>query len=512
MNHKFSFRSLHNSVTGKYSLGYLMLSVIAVLLLIISFLSNYFISTKYQDTTDELLQLNELYVDIEAINSSVNISYLYLRSSSYEDYITECENARNTIKRLQEYLKEDYAREIIDTLYTAETYMEQTQGLMDMLKTYIEHEKKDSKEYQKIEMLYGETQETLGYVNLSFQSAYAHKLISVKQTQRQVQLYQQRLETAQIALVVMGFLFCFLYCMKIIRGITQSFNKLTNVVKKIEADVYEEAHIVMDSHDEFEDFAKALNHMIDVIQNQLRKIEENANIKEQLAEVEIENLRIYGELQKSQLTLLQSRINPHFLFNTLNMISSLARMENADRSAGLMEITAAYLRYNLDNLSKSVTLSQEIENLKNYVAIQELRFEDRYSYYFEIEEACEGFSMPFMILQPLVENSIKHGLAMQTEGGRIWIRVYREAHTLYLEVEDNGAGISEERIREIRESLDNRTSQSEHIGLRNIYMRLQYFYEEEIELQVSSRDSRTQIRILLPFREEGSHVYDDYSG
>ncbi|WMC94304.1 sensor histidine kinase [Kineothrix sp. MB12-C1] len=505
------FSKFRNSVTGKYSLGYLLLGVIAVVLLVISFMSNYSVSMKYKNTTDRLLVLNELYVNIETINSSVNSSYLYLRTNNYEEYIEECKAAESTIEKNNDYLNREYAREIIDTIHTAETYIEQTDSLMSRLKAYVESPQKEATEYRELEQLYGETQKTLGFMNLSFQSAYAHQLISVKKTQKEIQEWQQWLEVMQITLLILGGMLCFLYCIRIIKGITHSIKKLTAVVKKIEDDVYEESHVEMDSKDEFEDFGKAFNHMIDVIQAQLRKIEENASIKERLAEVEIEKLRIYGELQKSQLTLLQSRINPHFLFNTLNMISSLAKIENADRSAELMEITAAYLRYNLDNLSKSVTLSQEIDNLKNYVCIQKSRFEERYSYYFDIEEACEDFPMPFMILQPLVENSIKHGLAMKITGGEIRVRVYKREEFLVVEVEDNGVGMSPEKIQEIMLSLEDYATQSEHIGLSNIYRRLQYFYEEEVEIQIISNQQQTLVRILLPFGEEEKNAYDDNS-
>lgn len=503
MRHRFFPSGLRHSVTAKYSFGYLLLSVIAAVLLLLSFFSSYFISTRYRNMTDELLKLNELYVNVEDINSAVNINYLYLRIGSYEEYQNECEKAQTTMSQIRKYMEGNYTREIINTLYTVETYMEQTEELMDALKVYIGSTDRNLQTYQDIEALYAQTQVTLDFVNSSFQSAYSHKLIAVQQTQQRIEGLQRILELTQITLLIIGCSFCLLYCVKIIKGITLSMKKLTSAVEKIERDVYEEIHIEIDSRDEFEDFGKALNHMLAVIQTQMRKIEENANIKEQLAEVEIENLRIYGELQKSQLTLLQSRINPHFLFNTLNMISSLARMEQAERSADLMEITATYLRYNLDNLSKSVTLSQEIDNLKNYVFIQQNRFENRYAYVFEIDDLCWDYLMPLMILQPLVENAIKHGLAMRTQGGIITIRVYCGGSKIYLETEDNGEGMSPERVEEVQNSLADNTVQDEHIGLRNIYMRLQYFYKGEAELHIRSGETGTTIQIVLPFKKDG---------
>lgn len=113
-------------------------------------------------------------------------------------------------------------------------------------------------------------------------------------------------------------------------------------MESIQDNVLSAEPIQIESNDEFEEFAAAFNKMTGIIQKQMREIEENADIKERLAEMEIKNLKMFSELQRSHLDFLQSRVNPHFLFNTLNMISSLARIENADQCAELMETTAAF--------------------------------------------------------------------------------------------------------------------------------------------------------------------------
>ncbi|MCD7907566.1 MAG: sensor histidine kinase, partial [Clostridium sp.] len=255
--------------------------------------------------------------------------------------------------------------------------------------------------------------------------------------------------------------------------------------------------IQMGSNDEFDQFAGAFNHMIEIIQDQMRKLEENADIKERLAALEIENLRMYSELQKSHLNFLQSRINPHFLFNTLNMISSLARIENADQCAELMEITATFLRYNLDNISKTVTLNKEIENLKDYVAIQEYRYGGRYAYHFDVDESCLDFQMPCMILQPLVENAIQHGIAMKMSGGCVWIKVSRSGDGICMEVRDNGVGMTPSQIRGVREDLETNSSSGTHIGLRNIYRRLQLFYNGHAKFEIENMNPGLKIVIWL---------------
>ena len=240
----------------------------------------------------------------------------------------------------------------------------------------------------------------------------------------------------------------------------------------------------------------------------MREIEENADIKERLAEMQIKNLKMFSELQRSHLDFLQSRVNPHFLFNTLNMISSLARIENADQCAELMETTAAFLRYNLDNISKTVPLEKEVENLKDYVAIQECRYGGRYQYTFEIEERCLDYKMPCMILQPMVENAIQHGIAMMLENGHVWIRIYPQGNCVCLEVQDNGVGMTEEQIRSIYEDFHENKSSGNHIGIRNIYRRLSLYYHNDLKFEFYNMDPGLKIFISLPGGDDDNEIYN----
>lgn len=505
-------RGILGSVSRKYGFGYAMLAVVSIALLFVSGICNKHIVDQYRNTTDELLEFNELYVDVEAVNNCANTAYLYLREDSFRSYTTERKQIDDALKRVKQNIEQRYSREMTDTVCTVETYLNAADHLIGLLKDYTAMPVKSGAYHLEIEKCYGEVQKILGYVTLSFQEAYSTKLVSVRQTQQEFERLQRKLDVLQVFFLAVCVAICFGYCIKIIKGITRSIKRLTESVQSIERDVYTHEPVVINSNDELDDFASALNHMMDVIQAQVTEIRENADIKEKLSGTEIENLRIYGELQKSQLRLLQSRINPHFLFNTLNMISSLARIEDAPRSAELMETAAAYLRYNLDNLSKSVTLKQEISNLEDYVSIQKCRFEDRYQYEFEIEPSCEKFVMPPMILQPLVENSIRHGLIQKLSGGKIWIRAYKVNDNVYLEVEDNGVGMIPEKISELNHSIRENIGQSEHIGLRNIYMRLQYFYSTDVDFLIESRNERTMVRIILPNEGEKMYVDNDYCG
>lgn len=175
--------------------------------------------------------------------------------------------------------------------------------------------------------------------------------------------------------------------------------------------------------------------------------------------------------------------------------------EEADETANLIEVTAEFLRYNLGRLNKITTLGDEVENTKNYVYIQERRFGDRYRFTFEVDESCAGYHVPSMILQPLVENSIRHGLQDRLSGAQIAVRIYRRPpEHICLEVWDNGTGISPEKQAELRRSFA-ANDDGGHIGLRNVYKRLTLLWGQEVTFEFDSVPGDSAVRIVLPLHD-----------
>ncbi|HHV11682.1 MAG TPA: histidine kinase [Clostridiales bacterium] len=500
MYHKKLIANINRSISRKYSMGYFLLIGIAAILIAVSFIGSFFITSQNQKMMRELLVLNQLFIEVETVNTYVNDAYLYLRNSSRQNYTEYQDSVISALHEVRKSLNKEYSREIVDITCTVETYLEQSDALIKKLETYVTADK-TQRDQSSLEEMYNQTQNTLHYINVSFKDVYSDKLITVQRVQEALKLWQSIIYIIQVTLLTAGSLICIIYYKKVLDGITKSIHKLTEFVGKIRNNLYQKEHVEISTGDEFGEFAEALNDMIDIIQDQVHEIEENSHIKEKLHEAEIENLRIYTELHKSQLILLQSRINPHFLFNTLNMISSTARLENAEQSANLMEITANYLRYNLDKLSKAVSLRDEIENVKDYVYLQKCRFEERFDFHFEVDPNCGGLILPCMILQPLVENSLRHGVNMMLKEGTIWIRAYREADRICLEVEDNGVGMEQQKIGELYRYLEDITIEDEHIGLKNIYMRLKIFFEDDVVFKIDSKEGKTLIHISLPNQE-----------
>ena len=489
-----------NSVGKKYIVGYVIVAVFSVILLMVAVICNNYVSGQYDNAIGEMVSINNLENSVEVLNGDINMAYLYLSEEGTENYEQYRKSAEQYLKIVKELQEKSFVREVTDAYCTVESFLGESDFLTDALRRYFESDKQTG--FEKLENSYNELQELYSYVILRFQKAYSVKLNKLSQLENRLNALQQNILRLQIDM--MCTLICIgLYLTRVIMEVSRSIATMQKGVESIQDNVLSAEPIQIESNDEFEEFAAAFNKMTGIIQKQMREIEENADIKERLAEMEIKNLKMFSELQRSHLDFLQSRVNPHFLFNTLNMISSLARIENADQCAELMETTAAFLRYNLDNISKTVPLEKEVENLKDYVAIQECRYGGRYQYTFEIEERCLDYKMPCMILQPMVENAVQHGIHDCMETGWIRMEIHRNGEMLDVTVSDNGAGMTEEMIARV---MAGRADQNEEdrfstgIAVRNVIDRLQLYYKEEnlFTIESDGPGKGTRVHIILP--------------
>src|SRR3954447_18663590 len=177
--------------------------------------------------------------------------------------------------------------------------------------------------------------------------------------------------------------------------------------------------------------------------------------------------RLESQASTAQLAMLRYQLNPHFLFNTLNSISTLVLLKQTERANAMLARLSSFLRYTLANEpTANVTLAQEVETLKLYLEIEKMRFEDRLRPHFRIESETIGARLPSLLLQPLIENAIKYAVTPAENGADIWINASREGQAVRIEVSDNGIG----------EGAELSASPSTGVGLANIRDRLSQAY------------------------------------
>lgn len=486
-----------NSMTRKYIIGYLLVGGIGIFSVMMLICVLFAQSRQYSTEMQYLSLASGVENTLSDLNAAVNFSYLYLTETGIQQYPEKRREMDARIEEAGSMLKQDYEREMADALDTIRTYIGLSDPLIENLTYYLQGYSKledMEQEYQQLQKLYSFS---MGHL----QSVYSVRLTAMKEMEQEMRTIRRKMYFWSALLMILGLMISICYVYRYLRETTVSIGIMKRGVELVQQDVAKAEPIYIESNDELEDFAETFNKMLGIIQDQMKKLEETADIRERFSNMEIENLKMFSELQKSHLNFLQSRINPHFLFNTLNMISSMARMENADTCADMMEITASFLRYNLNNITKMVTLEKELENLRDYVSIQEYRYGGRYKYYFEIEDECLRFQMPCMIFQPLVENAIQHGIALMLNGGYVKCRVYRKDTQVVIEIEDNGVGMTEEQIQTLYQDFETHKSSDNHIGIRNIYSRLYLFYNGEMNFELIRLNPGLLIKITLPWRE-----------
>ena len=201
----------------------------------------------------------------------------------------------------------------------------------------------------------------------------------------------------------------------------------------------------------------------------------------------VENL--ISLLKYSELKALQSQINPHFLFNVLNTMTSLIRT-NPEKAREVTIDLSNYLRYNLDNNVKSVELIKELNQVDTYIKIEKVRFGDKLNILYDVDESLYNFQIPSLIIQPLVENSIKHGILKKRDNGCVKIIIKKIDKDIEITIEDDGVGIEQSII----DNLDKQIK--ENIGLKNVHQRLKLLYGEGLNIKKLEQGTRIKFKIL----------------
>lgn len=219
------------------------------------------------------------------------------------------------------------------------------------------------------------------------------------------------------------------------------------------------------------------------------KFEEDKKIKE----------KIEKEYKSYQLKALQSQLNPNFLFNLLNSISSLAIVENAMKTHETIYNLSNMLRYALKKSDKIITLEEEFDYVKSYLNLQKIRFSERLNYEVNIENEFKDVKIPFMILQTFVENSVIHGLEAKEEGGYVKVFVDREEDYIVIKIKDNGIGMDREQLNLIQRDLDLKDDTNiDKLGIKRANKRLYYYYEENYKIEINSKENfGTLVKITI---------------
>jgi len=301
---------------------------------------------------------------------------------------------------------------------------------------------------------------------------------------------------AVFAIIIILFMIEFSRIMN--RTIVSPTLKLVDYAKRIANNDFFVEDVPVENNDELGELTHAFNKMKFATGEYIRALEESRKAMDLFHEEELRKLEAERTLETMKLEVLVNQINPHFLFNTLNVIGGMAMLENAETTEKMIMALSSLFRYNLKNSSAEATLSQELSVAKDYMYIQQMRFGERLQ--FEIDCGIEESStiIPSFTFQPLVENAIIHGLAPKEEGGKIHIKVWEEEEHIFITVHDTGIGMSEEKLEQLKNKLEEGSVSRDSIGLGNVYRRFKIMYPDG-QFEICSRENKgTLIKLRIP--------------
>ena len=274
--------------------------------------------------------------------------------------------------------------------------------------------------------------------------------------------------------------------------IIEPINRLVHSIKKVEQEnIHEE--VLVDREDELGYLSKCFNKMSCEIDNLLNRV-----YKEQLTRKE------------SELKALQAQINPHFLFNTLESINWMAQLNNVPEIRDMVTSLSALMEASIGKGSPMVPLSKELKYIDSYLLIMKNRYGDRLTYESYVDKSLLRNEVPKLILQPLVENAIYHGIDRMRKKGIITLTIEQREDKIYIEIKDNGKGMTSEEV----EGMNRLFQEDNHdyllgtnrksIGLVNVNGRLKLFFGQEYGLEVESEyESYTKMKFYVPMKIKG---------
>ncbi|MGR6979970.1 sensor histidine kinase [Testudinibacter sp. P27/CKL/0425] len=257
----------------------------------------------------------------------------------------------------------------------------------------------------------------------------------------------------------------------------------------------------------YEKFVAAAHLLLNVTQSLAEQSYSNNIQKElhaksiKLAEEQRNNAELEGALRDAEYKALSYQINPHFLFNVLNTIGRLAFLEDANQTEDIVYNFSDMMRYILNKSdNKLITIGTEINSIESYLAIQQCRMKDRFSYEIHVDEKYSEVTCPFLILQPLVENCFNYAVEPREEKSHIMIKANDNGKDVFLTVNDNGDGIEQNKINSILSGMIE-SSSGKGIGLKNVHDRLKLSFGEEYGIHIYSANKKgmgTTVQLRVP--------------
>ncbi len=398
--------------------------------------------------------------------------FYYVSDSAYSDGkpVDEVESARELAEKLLENTTQKKSMEAISSVKNLCVTLEQRMDEIDDAMSYDEGMiQLENNIYILTDLI-----QTYMYDYLYYESVHLSSI------QEELSEQLQYLILGTVALFLMIILMLVIYTSNITEQITNPITRLASRVEDITAGDFETKEPVDAAVLEIQQLSDGFENMVGKLNSLIQ-----------------ENKKAERRKRRAELELLQAQINPHFLYNTLDTIIWLIEADKKSESIKMVSALSDFFRFCLSRGKDIISLEEEQKHVLSYLSIQKTRYQDRMDYEVHIPESLYDYAIPKLTLQPLVENSIYHGIKLQREKGVIRVDAIDIGDKIELTVRDNGAGMTEERLQEMRNAID--TGEKIGFGLRTVHKRMQLLFGDEYGLSIISTEGvGTTITAVIP--------------
>ncbi|WOZ39458.1 sensor histidine kinase [Paenibacillus polymyxa] len=461
-----------------------LLVVFANIIAYFVFQSGKVVQQSYDEMLGRILLIEQTS---ESAESNLNLLYTYLLNPRNDTGVqgpTEYQ-----LKQLKGRIQE--VSDSTDPSFAEEDYM-------NLLATFLEQKQAavlDAKaqDPQSAFEHYIEAEKTVGYIHEEGQRLIDAELAYYRPLIENIRNKNEQMNGLGVALFGMNALMGVLLAIWVSRSITGPVGRLVGLAKRIATgDLNIEPQPRRDDE-------------LGVLADAILQMSADLSI---LIEKDKQSLEMRRLVKELELLALQNQINPHFLFNTLNVLSKLAILEGAEKTSDLIVSLSNLLRYSLQKLDKPVTLQEELDHISEYVTIQQARFRDRIRFDLHFDASVLQQQIPALTIQPFIENAFLHGVADMENGAIITLTLSRAGEDVQIEISDNGKGMTEEtRLSVLRLEGGVESSSSTGLGMQNVFRRLQLFYEKEGMVEIRSHIGLgTTITIRIPVKKESEQT------
>ena len=473
----------HSTLAMRIRYSYLLLLIPIVTFLIFCFYNLWVNNRNYEDMLNSTVVASEFSLDFKK-DFDYETYLLIVENKSVEESMLEdmLNDANRIVKGLEELTD---SQENMNRLNSAKKYLNN----LEIYKNRIEQNLKDGNKYEdNIEIWENDVQIV---TSLLRETIFQYIFFEIKDLQQARTQYQNFfVEMIRFSVVAFAAIFVLITALSyyIPLSITRPIRKLSEVTDQVakgdltvRSDVRTGAEVSV--------LSDSLNTMIDKIDELLEQVK-----KEQV------------RLRKAEFELLQSQINPHFLYNTLDAIVWLAEAGEQKKVVSMVGSLSDFFRTSLNQGKDIITIKEELQHSRSYLEIQQMRYQDILNYEIHVPEELHRYLIPKITIQPLVENALYHGIKNKRGPGRIVISGRKEEDFLILQIEDNGIGMTKERLNQVKEGMNQKIPTEKDIyGLYNVNERIRLNFGEKYGLSIESTYGEgTVVSIILPYVDHKS--------